>query len=143
MSPLIKGFLIFALLYLIADLFVKQHGFGLFSHAINATLFGDEELYIDAISEASFLEFWHTEIFMSMMLVFTLGTISIRLSEASRVSILLVNTLFIAAFAALASLALAFYLDPVFVELYVAGYFVWHLCALILLLHSLVSIYRA
>ena len=56
MSLVLKGFLLFILLYIISDIFVMRSSFGISAEAVNSTLFGNEEAYIDPINEASFLE---------------------------------------------------------------------------------------
>ncbi|MGE4397271.1 MAG: hypothetical protein AB7D34_07495 [Sulfurimonas sp.] len=134
MSLILRGFLFFILLYLISDIFVMKSNFGISPETINSTLFGDEEAYIDPMNEASFLEFWHTQIFFIMMILLTLSSIFIRVAKKSRA--LLTNTLMISAILSLVSLALAFYLSSFFVNVYLVTYFLWHIAALYMILYS-------
>lgn len=143
MRPLMFGFLLFTLLYLIADIFVKQSTVGLLPHAIASTFFGDEELYLDPMAQSLFLEWWHGEIFMVMMLVFTLSTLYIRLSEASFLSIILVNLLFLSSFASLATLAAAYFLMPSLLSVYASSFFLWHTIAVFMVFASCVRLLRA
>lgn len=142
MRPLLQGFLLFCLLYLPSEIAVKYFTLGLDSHAVASTLYGNEELYIDPMSEASFLELWHVDIFFAMMLLFTLATLFIRLTNAARASVMLTKWLFICAFAALCFMPLAFYGDALFVHAYVAAFWLWHLIALWMVLRSFYELVR-
>lgn len=134
MSLILKGFLLFILLYLISDVLVMKSSFGISVETIHATLFGNEEEYIDPINEASFLEFWHTQIFFIMMVLLTLNAIFIRVAKRSRV--ILTNMLMISAVVSLVSLPLAFYMSDFFVNVYISTYFFWHAMAVYMILYS-------
>lgn len=134
MSLVLKGFLIFILLYLSADILVMKSSFGISTQTINTTLFGNEEAYVDAISEASFLEFWHTQIFFIMMILLTLSAIFIRVAKRSRM--IITNILMISAVTSLISLPLAFYMSDLFVNIYIAAFFIWHLMAIYMVFYS-------
>ncbi len=134
MSLILRGFLLFILLYLFSDIFVMRSNFGISADSINSTLFGDEEAYIDPMNEASFLEFWHTQIFFIMMILLTLSSIFIRVAKKSRA--ILTNTLMISAILSLVSLPLAFYISSIFVNIYLITYFLWHIAALYMIVYS-------
>ncbi len=143
MKPILSSLLFFTLLYLLSDFFVKYSSFGLFPHAVYSTLFGSEEEFLDPISKASFLEFWHVEIFFIMMILFTLSTIFIRVSNASRRAIIVVNLMMISAIASLISLPLAYFFSSSFINIYVATFFIWHILALFSVLYSLKRLHHA
>lgn len=134
MSIILKGFLFFILLYIVSDVFVMKSGFGISTETVNSTLFGNEEAYIDPINEASFLEFWHTQIFFIMMILLTLSAVFIRVAKKSRN--ILTNALMISALASLVSLPLAYYVSGFFVHVYIATYFLWHIMAVYMILYS-------
>ena len=134
MSLILKGFLVFILLYLIADVLVMNSSFGITVGTITTTLFGNEDEYIDPINEASFLEFWHTQIFFVMMILLTLNAIFIRVANRSRV--INTNILMISAITSLISLVLAFYVSNFFVNVYMWSYFIWHAMALYMIVYS-------
>ena len=134
MSLILKGFLVFILLYLVSDILVMNSSFGISVETINTTLFGNEEEYIDPINEASFLEFWHTQIFFIMMILLTLNAIFIRVAKRSRV--IITNILMISAITSLISLPLAFYMSNFFINIYVITYFIWHLMAIYMIFYS-------
>jgi hypothetical protein len=134
MSLILKGFLLFILLYIISDIFVMKSSLGISAEAVNSTLFGNEEAYIDPINEASFLEFWHTQIFFIMMILLTLSAIFIRVAKRSRN--ILTNALMFSALVSLVSLPLAFYIWGFFVNIYLIGYFAWHALGVYMILYS-------
>lgn len=134
MSLILKGFLVFILLYLIADILVMKSSFGLTVETISATLFGNEEEYIDPINEAGFLEFWHTQIFFIMMILLTLNAIFIRVANRSRV--INTNILMISAITSLISIVLAYYVSAFFVNIYMWSYFIWHGMATYMIIYS-------
>lgn len=134
MSLILKGFLFFILLYVVSDIFVMKSSFGISADAVSSTLFGSEEAYIDPINEASFLEFWHTQIFFIMMILLTLSAVFIRVAKRSRN--IITNALMISALISLISLPLAFYTSKFFIDIYVMGYFLWHLVAIYMIFYS-------
>ena len=136
MKPILSGLLIFTLLYLVSDIFVKYSSFGIFSDAINLTLFGNEDEFIDPLTTASFLEFWHMEIFFIMMILLTLSAVFIRLSHKSKKQILVTNIAMLSSIISLLALLTTFYTSANFIELYVLCFFVWHLLALYMTLYS-------
>lgn len=139
MKLILTGFLSFIFLYIISDILVKAFSFGVSVETINITLFGSEENFIDPITKASFLEFWHVEIFFIMMLLLTLSAIFIRLANRSRT--LIINTLMISAITSLVAIALAYFISSIFIYLYVIGFFIWHLSALYIILYSFWKLY--
>ncbi|MBU1216130.1 hypothetical protein KJ870_05825 [bacterium] len=143
MKPVLGGLLFFILLYLVADLFVKQSSFGLTPNTVKATLFGNEEEFLDPLSKAAFLEFWHMEIFFSMMLLFTLSAVYIRMSEGSKKALVVVNLLFISTLVSLFSLFIAYFFKQNFVTFYLLSFHLWHITALFCSLYSLKRLYFA
>lgn len=139
MKLILTGFLSFILLYIISDILVKSFSFGISVNTINITLFGNQDEFIDPITKASFLEFWHTEIFFMMMILLTLSAIYIRLSNRSK--IFMTNTLMISAITSLVAIALAYFTSAIFVYLYVITFFIWHLSALYMILYSFWKLY--
>jgi len=141
MSSILKGLLISILLYLIADFFVKYLTIGLSIDALNLSLFGDEEEFIDAMTSAIFLEFWHVEIFFIMMILLTLSAIYIRLANSIKNYKVALNIVMISALLSLTSLPISYYLSSSFTIVYVVGYFTWHLGAIYMSGRSLWELY--
>jgi len=134
MSLILKGFLVFILLYLVSNILVMNSSFGISIDQISATLFGNEDEYIDPITESSFLEFWHTEIFFIMMILLTLNAIFIRVAKRSR--IILTNMLMLSALSSLVALPLAYYISDYFVNVYIVAFFSWHAMAIYIIFYS-------
>lgn len=137
MSPILSGLLIFMALYMIIDIFVKQNSFGLWASEIKNTLFGNENEFLDPISKASFLEFIHTEIFFIMMILLTLSTVFIRLSNKLPYSLVLVNLTMLTALSSLFSLGIAYFYSPSFINIYVTTYLIWHITSFYMIIYSL------
>lgn len=141
MRPILTGLLVFTLFYLISDMVVKYFNFGIFPQTIALTLFGDEEQFIDPLSTASFLEFWHVEIFFMMMLLLTLSAVYIRLSKKSTQSTITLNLVMIPALLSLVSLLIAFFVSKIFVYIYSVLFILWHTIAIYMVLYSLWKLY--
>ncbi|MBU1658800.1 hypothetical protein KKG72_07080 [bacterium] len=141
MKPILAGLLLFIFLFLLSDIFVKYSNFGIFPHALKLTLFGDEEQFLDPLSQSSFLEFWHVEIFFMMMILLTLNAVFIRLTPPDTSQIIVINLVMISAILSLISLPLSFFLSDSFIELYVVCFFTWHLFALYMALYSFWNLY--
>jgi len=139
MKLILTSFLSFILLYLISDIIVKYYTFGVFPDTIKVTLFGNEEEFIDPITKASFLEFWHVEIFFMMMILLTLSAIFIRLANRSRV--VMTNMLMISAIISLITLALSYFTASFFIYIYVFTFFIWHLSSIYMIFYSFWKLY--
>ncbi len=137
MKPLLNGLLIFMLMYLIADIFVIDATLGLLVEDIKMTLFGNIDEYIDPIDKSVFLEYIHGEIFFMMMILLTLSTVYARLCSIKNYSIIIINILMLSALLALISLGISYFYAPNFLSVYVLSYFIWHITAFIMALHSL------
>ena len=137
MRPIMSGLLIFTLLYLVVDMFVKYNSFGLFSSAIKLTLFGDEEQFIEPLSRASFLEFIHTEIFFIMMILLTLSAVFARLASKKPSTLWIINATLLSSLVSLTTLGLSYFFGASLLNLYVLTYFLWHFLALYMASHSL------
>ncbi len=143
MRPILSFLVLFLTLYLLSDMFVKYSSFGIFPNQVFITLYGDEQQFVDAISESVFLEYWHTEIFFSMMTLFLLATIYIRVSNASTVTAISVNIMMLSSIFALVSLLLAFYGFSFMVYIYVTCFGIWHFVAVLCALDILRRFYFA
>jgi len=141
MNSILKGLIFFILLYIIADIFVKYVGIGLTLDTLNISLFGNEEEYIEPMSQALFLEFWHTEIFFIMMILLTLSTVYIRLASNIRHYKYILNLVMSSAIISLISLPIAYYMSNDFILIYILGYFIWHGGAIYMSLRSLWELY--
>ena len=137
MQPIMMALLIFMSLFLVSDIFVKEANFGLLSNTVSATLFGNKEEFLDPISRAVFLEFIHTEIFFTMMILLTLSAIFVRVMQKSKLNVVILNMVMIASLSSLFFLGLAYFYSKLFVEVYVASFFLWHILAFYMLAYSL------
>lgn len=143
MRPILSGLLFFTILYLLTDILVKYNSIGISPDSVKSTFFGNEEEFLEAMSQASFLEFWHTDIFFIMMVVFTLSVIYIRLTKASKTAIIFVNIMMVSAILSLISIALSYFFSSNFINIYLGTFFIWHLVALFSSFHSLKRLYSA
>ena len=137
MRPIMSALLLFMALFLLSDILLKEANFGLFTAAIERTLFGNEEEYVDPISRAIFLEMIHTEIFFMMMILLTLSAIFGRVMVKSSLNVVLLNVLMLSALSSLFALVLAYFYSKLFVGVYVVSFFLWHLLAFYMLTYSL------
>jgi hypothetical protein len=134
MKSILNGLLLFIGLYFISDIILKYSSFGLFTDTINITLFGDEEQFIDPLTSSLLLEYWHVEIFFTMMILLTLSTIFIRTNKDSSIY---VHSVMIMALISLVSLPLAYFINKSFVNIYSVSNILWHLIAFVMILKAL------
>lgn len=137
LKPMLNGLLIFMLLFLIADILVKESGFGVSPHQISITLFGDEENYIDPLSKSLFLEHIHTETFFIMMLLLTLSAVFNRLHQEKKDALLYTNMLMASALLSILSLGASYFYSELFIFFYILGFFLWHGFAILMVCNSL------
>ena len=93
--------------------------------------------FIDPMDKSVFLEFIHGQIFFIMMILLTLSTVYARLCSVKRYSIIVINILMLSALLTLISLSIAYFYIPSLINIYVLSYFIWHITAFIMALHSL------
>lgn len=144
MKPILGSLLSFFLLYLVADFFVKHSSFGIFFETVKNTLFGNTEEFLDPIDYAVFLEFWHTEIFFTMFIVFLLSTVFIRLFATRKIFLWLLNSFMISALLSLIFLPLSyFYHFDFLIYGFIFAFWSWHLIAILISILSLKRFYFA
>lgn len=144
MKPILGSLLLFFVLYLLADFFVKQSGFGIFFKTIKDTVYGNAEEFLDPIDYSVFLEFWHMEIFFTMFIVFILSTIFIRLFSTQKIFLRILNSLMISALLSLSFLPLSyFYHFDFLIYGFVLSFWSWHLIAILISILSLKRLYFA
>lgn len=137
MKPLLNGLLLFIILYLIFDVFVKNHTLGLTVQTVSTTLFGNADEFLDPMNKAVFLEFVHMQIFFLMMLLLTLSAVFIRLLHTKTKAIFTMNLLMIFGLFTPLTLFGAYFFAAEFVNLYLVCFFAWHIIALYMALKSL------
>lgn len=140
MKPIMNGLLLFTLIYLVTDVYVTKLSIGLFSEQIKSTLFGNMDEFLDPITQASFLEYIHAQIFFMMMIALTLSAIYIRMASKSSYSLIIVNLLMLSALLTLITLGLSYYANDIFINLYVISFFTWHFVAFYMSIYALWSL---
>lgn len=137
MKPILSGLLIFTLLYLIADIIVKNATIGIFITDITYSLFGNEEEFLDPMLQSTFLEFWHIEIFFIMMILLSLSAVFIRLSTMNIKNLVILNTTLLSAIVSLISIVLSYFVSDSFLAVYMISFFLWHILSFYMALISL------
>ena len=137
MRPLLGGLLLFMLLFLSADVLLKNEHIGLTPTQLSQTLFGDEEAYIEPATEQFMLELMHSDIFFMMMTLLTLSAVYARLCQNRTIRIVNINATMISALLTVLFLPLAYYLSAWFVLPYIIAFYSWHILALFMTMASL------
>lgn len=143
MKPILSSVLIFSILYITSDFFVKYNSFGITPEAVKLTLLGDEEQFLDPLGKNAFLEYWHIEIFSIMMVCFIISTLYIRLSMGSKTTLFIVNTLLISAILSLILLPISYFYSAIFIYPYLFTFYLWHILLLLTSLSSIKALYSA
>ena len=141
MRPILGGLLLFILLFLTADVVLKNDHIGLTPTALTQTLFGDEEEYIEPVTEHFLLELIHSDIFFMMMTLLTLSAVYARLCQNKSMRIVNINATMISALLTVLFLPLAYYLSAHFVLPYIITFYSWHILALFMAIASLYYLY--
>lgn len=137
MRPLLGGLLLFMLLFLSADILLKNDHIGLTPAHLSQTLFGNEEEYIEPATEHFMLELMHSDIFFMMMTLLTLSTVYARLCQNKTIRIVNINATMISALFTVLFLPLAYYFSARFVLPYIIAFYSWHILALFMVMASL------
>lgn len=137
MRALLLGMLLFISLFILSDIGMKASLIGLTNQQVITTIYGDEEEFIEPITQGTLLEMIHADIFFMMMTLSLLSSIYTRLVGGSKMTNRLISLLFLSALGSLGFLLLAFYSEHFFTTLYLSSFYIWHSLAL---LFSLISI---
>ena len=137
MRPLLGGLLLFILLFLSADIVLKNDHIGLTATQLSQTLFGNEEEYIEPVTEHFLLELMHSDIFFIMMTLLTLSAVYARLCQNKRLRLININITMTAALLSIIFLPLAYYVSALFIMPFIISFYTWHLMALMMTISSL------
>ena len=137
MRPLLGGLLLFILLFLSADILLKNEQIGLTPSHLSQTLFGNEEEYIEPVTEHFLLELIHSDIFFMMMTLLTLSAVYARLCQNRSMRVVNINATMITALLSILFLPLAYYLSAHFILPYIITFYSWHILALFMSMASL------
>ena len=137
MRPLLGGLLLFILLFLSADILLKNDNIGLTPSHLSQTLFGDEEAYIEPATEHFLLELMHSDIFFMMMTLLTLSAVYARLCQNTSIRVVNINATMISALLTIIFLPFAYYVSSLFILPYIITFYTWHILALFMAVASL------
>ena len=141
MRPILGGLLLFILLFLSADVLLKNDHIGLTPTQLSQTLFGNEAEYIEPATEHFLLELMHSDIFFMMMTLLTLSAVYARLCQNKTIRIVNINATMISALLTVLFLPLAYYLSAHFILPYIIAFYAWHILALFMAIASLYYLY--
>ena len=141
MRPILGGLLLFILLFLSADVLLKNDHIGLTPTHLAQTLFGNEEEYIEPVTEYFLLELMHSDIFFMMMTLLTLSAVYARLCQNQTIRIVNINATMISALLTVLFLPLAYYFSAHFILPYIIAFYAWHILALFMSVASLYYLY--
>lgn len=110
---------------------------GLTPSHLAQTLYGDEEAYVEAVSEHFLLELMHSDIFFMMMTLLTLSAIYARLCQNKTIRIVNINATMITALLTIIFLPLAYYYSSHFILAYIISFYAWHILAIFMVFASL------
>jgi len=137
MRPLLGGLLLFILLFLSADIALKNDHIGLTPTHLAQTLYGNEEEYIEPVTEHFLLELMHSDIFFIMMTLLTLSAVYARLCQNKKLRLININIAMTAALLSIIFLPLSYYLSAYFILPFIISFYTWHFMALMMTLGSL------
>lgn len=141
LRPLLGGLVSFIIFFLFADVILKNDHIGLTTSTLSATLYGDEENYIEPVTFHFILELLHSDIFFMMMILLTLSAIYSRLCEKHKVRLILINLTMVAALFDVVLLLAAYFWGEVLLPFWIAAFWVWHLGALTMAIISLLHLF--
>lgn len=123
---LMGAIVIAILLYLILDIVLHFSLFGIDIQTIKNTLFGNLETFEEPILIDSLLLQVHIDFFMTLFSLLILASIYIRLQEKSRFLKPIVHSLFLAGMFTPLFLLGAYFLNELFLYLWIVGFLSWH-----------------
>jgi len=95
LAIMITALVILLALFTLSDLWVKGSLFGYSVSAIHLTLIGDAENFVDPFSFSTLLEMIHSDLFFSSLLFLVIAALSLRLTQDSNLSKILLLLLLV------------------------------------------------
>ncbi len=132
MRILLIGLQVFILLFLTFDILYKFEKIGFSYDAVFTYLFGNEEAFIDGVPLSTLVELLHADTFFAMMILLSLGSIYARLTGSTIRALVAVNVVMVTALLALLSLFAALYIADLFIWIWLAAFWFWHLSAAVM-----------
>jgi len=142
MRPLIGGLLLFSLLFLLFDVWHKIEQIGLLPKNVATFLYGNEEEFVEPVTQSSLLEIIHMDTFFAMMILLTLSAVYARLSDSLSRKMIMINLSMVGAIFGIVSLLLAYFFHPLFIYIWLFCFGVWHMIALGMAVESFWRLYR-
>jgi len=143
MRPLIGGLLLFTFLFLLFDIWYKIEQIGLLPTDVATFLYGNEEDFVEPVTQSSLLEIIHMDIFFAMMILLTLSAVYARLSDSTSRKTVMINLSMISALVGIISLPMAYFLHPLFMYVWLFCFEVWHMIALGMTIESFWRLYHS
>ena len=132
MRLLLTGLQVFTLVFIALDMWYKSEQIGLSYGSVFSYLFGNEAAFRDAVDLRTLVEMLHADIFFAMMIVMTLGAVYVRVCYTLKYTAYLMHIMMMTAFIAGVSLLAALYLSPLFIWVWLATFWIWHLSVVVM-----------
>ncbi|MEN8727991.1 MAG: hypothetical protein ABF276_08530 [Sulfurovum sp.] len=131
----LMGSVVFSiLLYLVLDTVLHAYVIGLDIDSVLVTLFGDTENFIEPVLIDSLLLQVHIDLFMTLFSLLILSSIYIRLYSTKLMTKWMVHFLFIFGMITPLMLLLAYFTGSFFAYIWLIGFFIWHILAVVMAL---------
>lgn len=114
-------------LFLISDIVLHHFKIGFSPAQALEAILGNEEAFVEPILLSVLLENVHVGLFFSMLTLILLVVIFIRVTDDSKTK--MIHLAFLSAIFAPLSLLLGYFYGEIFIELWIAFFMLWHLCA--------------
>ena len=129
---------LFILIFLVTDIMLHHYQIGLTLETVTATLFGNEEAFIEPILLPALLLQVHIDLFLSMFILLILAAMYIRLYEKCERAYIWIHMLFLSGLVApLLLLGNYFISQSMGIVVWIAIFYLWHGVAFLLSLKVL------
>ncbi len=132
LKNLIVGVCIALFFYFILDIILHGYVVGFEFQDIFATLYGNEEEFIEPILIDSLLLQVHIDLFMSLLAVMMIASIYIRLFSTKKMTKWLVHILFLLSLMSPITLMVAYLSSQIFAFVWISSFLLGHLLAMIM-----------
>lgn len=140
-SPLLQSLMasvsVALMLYLLLDIFLHAYLFGFDIASVNATIFGDEENFIEPILLETLLLQVHIDLFMSLIAVMVISSIYIRYHNLKKHTKLLLHLLLFSSLLTPILLLISFFTCSSVLYIWIFSFALWHVLAFIMALLNL------
>ena len=120
-------------LFLVLDMFNHFVQLGFNISDIRATILGDEEAFVEPLPLSSLLQIIHMDLFFSVIVLFLLAIVYVRVGKNDSVKTIMIHTLFLSSILSHVALFFIAKVGVIMIAIWLGLFWFWHILAMVMI----------